>query len=205
MAGLLLAYCMVAFVTWSTVVAVMPFFEGVLVEWGNVLAVFIFGAYALYCNFGPALGIMHSANNVERVLSYVSAAAAAAAAACPWDGLDARRANASRVHAPRALFWQRRCFALRVARVAGVAAGRSQQGANEAASTSAVLAVCLVAELVVGASKGRVLSRRCCLCGWPQSLLWARVCSADKDVRPQPWMVPRVWLCASGRRACCGR
>lgn len=68
-----MAYCVAVFVLWSTVVALVPFFEGMLADWSYILAIITFAVYSTFCNFAPGLGTMHSYNNVERVLSYVSA------------------------------------------------------------------------------------------------------------------------------------
>lgn len=70
--GLLLAYFVVAVVCWSMAVALVPFFEGILLDYNSILSAVIFVLYALYCNYGASMGVMHGVNHVERLVSYVS-------------------------------------------------------------------------------------------------------------------------------------
>lgn len=69
--GLLLAYFVVAVVCWSMAVALVPFFEGILLDYNSILSSLIFVLYACYCNYGELMGVMRGVNHVERLVAYV--------------------------------------------------------------------------------------------------------------------------------------
>lgn len=71
--GLLLAYFVVAVVCWSMAVALVPFFEGILMDYNTILAAIIFVLYSLFCNYGHYLGVTQGINHHERLVAYVSA------------------------------------------------------------------------------------------------------------------------------------